>query len=71
MVMDYLTYFKRLNYLKIEIEKGRVESPRQMANKFDCSEKTIRNMINRLRDEGLNITYCKKQRRYNIIKTEA
>lgn len=62
--MDYLTYTKRLVYLKELIEKEQVKSPHEIALRFDCTEKTVRNMINRLRDEGINIEYCKTKRRY-------
>ncbi|MAX81688.1 MAG: hypothetical protein CL843_16120 [Crocinitomicaceae bacterium] len=64
--MDYISYVKRLSYLKELIEKGKVKSPNQVADKFNCSEKTIRNMINRLRDEGFDIRYSKAMSRYYI-----
>lgn len=62
--MDYLTYSRRLAYLKEKIEKGRLSSPNDLTDKWSCSEKTIRNMINRLREEGFQIEYCMKSKRY-------
>lgn len=62
--MDYLTYTKRLEYLLELIEKEQVNSPNQVAIMFECSEKTIRNMINCLRRRGNNVKYCKCSRKY-------
>jgi biotin operon repressor len=64
--MDYLSYYKRLQYLKSLIEKGNIHSPKDLIEKFNCSEKTIRNMINRLREDGTKIIYCKKAKKYII-----
>ncbi|MCK4663003.1 MAG: HTH domain-containing protein, partial [Bacteroidales bacterium] len=43
-------------------------SPKTVARKFECSEKTIRNMINILREQGNKIEYCKSSRKYFLIK---
>lgn len=64
--MDYLTYEKRLNYLEELIRKGRVDSPQSAAKIFNCTEKTIRNMINTLRDKGCQVEYCRKSMKYFI-----
>ena len=65
--MTFQEYASRVEYLKHLIEKGQVNSPIQIAKKWDCSEKTVRRMINCLRSEGLDIIYDKTLRRY-IIK---
>ena len=62
--MDYITYSKRLDYLFESIKKEKLESPQQLAEKFECSEKTIRNMVNVLRDNGAEIIYCKATKKY-------
>ncbi len=67
--MNFLDYFERLDYLLEMIEKGRVSSPKQIAQKFDCCNKTARNMINNLRDEGYKIEYSRGLRKY-FIKNE-
>ncbi len=64
--MNFLDYFERLDYLLEMIEKGRVSSPKQIAQKFDCCNKTARNMINNLRDEGYKIEYSRGLRKYFI-----
>jgi transposase len=58
--MDYITYAERLDYLLELINKGQAYSPKEIALKFSCTEKTIRNMINRLRENGEKISYCRK-----------
>jgi len=65
--MDYLTYAKRLRYTLELIKKGTLHSPNQLARKFDCSEKTVRRMINELRSEGYNIKYSRKYIKYILI----
>jgi len=65
--MKYITYQKRLDYLKELIEKSQLKSPQQAAEKFDCSERTIRRMIKTLCDQGIHIEYCKKIRRYKKL----
>lgn len=64
--MDYLTYSKRLDYLAKIIEKGQLQSPKELEEKFDCSEKTVRRMINCLRERGVNVEYCRKLKKYKI-----
>ncbi len=58
----------RLDYLKELIENGRISSPKQICEKFDCCDKTARNMINRLRERGLDIEYSKCSKKYYLKK---
>ena len=62
--MDYLAYSKRLDYLFELIVKGYANTPKQICEKFNCSDKTARNMINRLREKGCCIEYCKEFKKY-------
>jgi hypothetical protein len=66
MKADYVTYIERLDYLKELFEKGRISSPKQICEKFECCDKTARNMINVLREKGLEIEYCKKSKKYYL-----
>jgi biotin operon repressor len=59
--MDYKTYAQRLDYLKELIEKGQLLSPKDLSEKFECSERTIRKMINDLRESGIEIKYSRKK----------
>jgi biotin operon repressor len=65
--MNYVVYTERMNYLLELIKKGRVQSPLEVACIFSCNEKTIRNMIKRLRDSGYIIVYSKKEKKYLFI----
>lgn len=62
--MDYITYSQRLDYLLEMIGKGYINSPKQIAEKFDCCDKTARNMINKLREKGHKIEFCKLNKKY-------
>lgn len=66
-IMNYRSYSERLDYLLELIEKGVVCSPNQIAEKFNCCDKTARNMINSLRDEGHQISYCRFSKKYYKI----
>jgi len=66
MKSDYLTYSKRLEYLLELIEKGWINTPKQICEKFNCCDKTARNMINRLRKSGFEIEYCKCRKKYYL-----
>jgi biotin operon repressor len=59
--MDYKTYAQRLDYLKELIEKGQLSSPKDLSEKFECSERTISKMINDLRESGIEIKYSRKK----------
>lgn len=62
--MDYLTYSKRLEYLKEMIEKGQICHTKCIERKFECCNKTARNMINSLRELGYDIKFCRKNKKY-------
>jgi len=64
--MNFIERKKRLDYLLEMIEKGQCISTNQLADKFDCSTRTIERMINELRNEGLNIKYCSTSKKYRI-----
>ncbi len=64
--MDYLTYHKRLEYLLELIKKGCIHSPNEICKRFNCCDKTARNMINKLREKGFKIEYCKILKKYNL-----
>ncbi|MCH7400780.1 HTH domain-containing protein [Belliella kenyensis] len=51
-------YFQRLEYLDELIRKKATGSPKQLAKKFDVSERTIYDYINILRELGAEIFYC-------------
>jgi len=64
--MDYHTYSKRLQYILDLIKRGGLSSPCDLTKKFECTEKTVRKMINDLRKEGHRIKYCRKRFKYFV-----
>jgi len=62
--MNYVSYSERLDYLLELIEKGAICTPIQIAEKFNCCDKTARNMINALREKGYQIDYCRCSKKY-------
>jgi len=65
--MNFIKRHARLTYLLELLDAGAVCSPEQIAKKFEVSEKTARNMINTLREQGHEINYCRKIKKY-ILK---
>lgn len=68
-MMNYKIYFERLQYITELIENGRLSTPGQLSGAFGCCEKTVRRMINDLRNDGVNIKYSRKLEKYFIEKT--
>jgi len=69
-VMDYRSYEKRLEYVLELIEKNRFRSLEDAARRFDCSTRTVKRMLNHLRDKGHNIQFDRKQKKYSINPDE-
>jgi DeoR/GlpR family transcriptional regulator of sugar metabolism len=68
--MDYRSYEKRLNYILELIEKNRFRSIADVAVRFSCSTRTVKRMLNHLRDKGHDIQYDRLQKKYFVKKTE-
>ncbi|MBX2897098.1 MAG: HTH domain-containing protein [Cyclobacteriaceae bacterium] len=62
--MDFLTYSERLEYILSLIEKGFLQSPNYLVEKYNISERTARRMISSLRMLGHDVVYCKKTKKY-------
>jgi len=68
--MDYRSYQKRLEYVLELIQKNRFRSLEATATRFECSTRTIKRMINNLRDQGHLIEYDRLQKKYILKKKE-
>ncbi|WEA01748.1 DeoR family transcriptional regulator [Mucilaginibacter sp. SJ] len=68
--MDFLSYEKRLAYLLELVTKGRLRSLDDVAGRFDCSTRTVKRMINHLRDQGHQIQYDRLEKKYFLKKDE-
>lgn len=66
--MNYLSYDEKLSSLAEMIEKGRLDMAQQAAEKFECSKRTIRRMINTLREQGFPVRYNKQDGKYFMEK---
>ncbi len=67
--MDFITYAARLEYLIDLARKDKIPSPHTLGKKFECSERTVRRMINVLRDKGFVIKYDAKNQKYSCLKS--
>jgi DeoR/GlpR family transcriptional regulator of sugar metabolism len=68
--MDYRSYEKRLEYILEMITKNRFRSSEDAAAKFGCSTRTVKRMLNHLRDQGHDIRFDRLQKKYFIKKDE-
>jgi DeoR/GlpR family transcriptional regulator of sugar metabolism len=68
--MDYRSYEQRLDYILELLEKGRFRSLEACASRFSCSTRTIKRMLNHVRDRGNDIRYDRLQKKYYIKKGE-
>ena len=66
--MTYSEKKEKEKHLLHLIQHNRLISLENLANDFDCSVRTIKRMIANLRDEGYDITYCRIEFKYYIIK---
>ncbi|MDQ6527677.1 HTH domain-containing protein [Flavobacterium sp. LHD-85] len=65
-----MTYSERKEkeiHLLYLMEHKRLYSLEKVANDYGCSVRTIKRILTTLRNEGYNITYCRKSNKY-ILK---
>lgn len=68
--MDYRSYQKRLDYILELVQKNRFRSIEAVAKRFEVSTRTIKRMLNHLRDQGHHIQFDRQQKKYFIKKPE-
>lgn len=64
--MNYLAYSKKLQLIEEYVNRQWAVTPEQLANRLDVSRRTVFRMILYLREQGVAIEYCKKEKRYKI-----
>lgn len=64
--MDYIQKKERLDYLLELIKKERCNTIKDIALKFDISQRTAKRMIATIRDMGHQITYSKFSNKYFV-----
>jgi predicted DNA-binding transcriptional regulator YafY len=68
--MDYRSYQIRLNYVLELIEKNRFISVESAAQRFSVSTRTVKRMLDHLREQGHDIQYDRTKKKYSIKKDE-
>lgn len=68
--MDYRSYQIRLNYVLELIEKNRFISVESAAKRFSVSTRTVKRMLDHLREQGHDIQYDRTKKKYFIKKDE-
>lgn len=64
IVMDHIEKKERLDYLLELLKKGRSNTLKEIALRFDISQRTSKRMIATLRDMAYQITYSKFSKKY-------
>jgi len=62
--MKFIERKQKVEYLLEMIKKNRCISLKQIAEKYECSERTVRRMITELKEEGHEINYCRASRKF-------
>jgi predicted DNA-binding transcriptional regulator YafY len=68
--MTHLEFSKKLKILQNLTNVGKTGSPKEIGQRLNVSDKTVRRMINVLRDTGVPIMYCRKFRTYKAAPVE-
>lgn len=64
--MSYHTYKKKMSLIQEYIKNKWADSPDKLADKLDVSRRTIFRMIAELKEDGIEIEYCKREKKYTI-----
>ena len=68
--MDFRSYEKRLDYILELIKKNRFRTIADAAERFSCSTRTVKRMLDHLRDRGHEITYDRLQKKFLLKEKE-
>jgi DeoR/GlpR family transcriptional regulator of sugar metabolism len=68
--MTFDEYEKKLNALRTLVEKASTGSPKELAELFNVSERTIRRMVQNLKQQELDIEFCRKRNSYLFKKVK-
>lgn len=62
--MRFVERKKKMDYLLYSIEKGRIDSLDHVADKFECSTRTVKRLLSDLREEGHDVRYDKREKKF-------
>jgi DeoR/GlpR family transcriptional regulator of sugar metabolism len=68
--MTFDEYEKKMNALRTLVEKASTGSPKDLAELFNVSERTIRRMVQNLKQQELDIEFCRKRNSYLFKKVK-
>jgi DeoR/GlpR family transcriptional regulator of sugar metabolism len=68
--MTFDEYEKKLNALRTLVEKASTGSPKELAELFNVSERTVRRMVQNLKQQELDIEFCRKRNSYLFKKVK-
>lgn len=66
--MTYTERKEKEKHLLYLIEHNRLYCLKKVASDYECSKRTIKRMLNNLRQEGYNIIYCRLSNKYILKK---
>lgn len=64
--MNYINYSKKLEYIQVLALKKATGTCKELAQRLDVSESTIKRMIQCLREKGVAIRYSQDRKTYFI-----
>lgn len=65
--MDFQSYSKKMGLVQQYIENKWANTPDALAEKLALSRRTVLRMVNHLKEAGIEIEYCKKEKIYKIL----
>lgn len=66
--MKFIAYLEKLETVKYLSQTKRTGTPRQLAGKLQISERTVRRMVQQLRESGYPITYDRFRYTYTVTE---
>jgi transcriptional antiterminator len=66
--MKFDEYQQRLNQLQSLVLYSNTGSPKDLAKKFKISERTVRRMVDQLKNKNNPIEFCRKSNSYVLKK---
>ena len=64
--MNFAEYSKKLKLIEEYINNKWAANPDELAKKLNISRRTVLRMIVCLKETGINIQFCKKEKKYKI-----
>ena len=66
--MTYIEHQEKLERVKELAEFGNTGTPKELANKLNTSERTVRRLVQKLKELNVPIEFCRKSKKYLLIK---